>query len=125
MSIKINKDNLSQIEEMFSAANYRLQNIEIICAPYSYGEEVEFEVYAGSDVAPYYFYLPIYVFEKYLAKYLDMSSTLEWIQDDLTRYQKQELKDIGDMYWYNELAPEKEQIEAAEFILNEVLTELF
>lgn len=125
MNIKIKKENLLQIEELFAVANYKVSNMEILCAPYSYGDEVEFEVYAGSETTPFYFLLPVTVFEKFLAKYLDENNVLDWISDDLTKYQKQELKDLGDIYWYNELAPDKEKIEAANFILSELLTELF
>jgi len=125
MNNKIKKEDLSQMEELFSAANYKLSNLEIICAPYNYGEEVEFEVYVGSDVAPYYFYVPVDVFEKCLSKFMDENDVISYLADELVSFQKQDLKDLGDIYWYNELAPEKEQLEAAHYILTNLFTDLF
>ncbi len=125
MNNKIRKNDLSQMEEIFSVANYKVSNLEITCAPYNYGEEVEFEVYAGSCVSPYYFYLPVAIFEKYLSRFLDENDVIHYIMDDLTVFQKQELKDLGDIYWYNELAPDKEKLEAARYILTNLFTDLF
>ncbi len=123
---KIKKEELTTMEELLHQSEYRISDLEAICEANILGTEVEFEVYPLGESYPSYFLIPIDVFSEYLNEWYDKEDiykcvTSEWIGKELA----EDLKAQGALLWYEELGSDKDKIEATNYVINRLFTDIF
>jgi hypothetical protein len=117
----ITKDSLSVMEELFHQANYKVSNLEAIHSADVYGWDVEIEIYPPGESYPYYLTVHYYLFSELLEDWYSANDIEKWL--DVTK--DDEGEPITPMWWYKEIASDKQKLEATNYIIKELFTLVF
>jgi hypothetical protein len=122
----IKKEDLSVMEELLHQANYQISDLEAICRAEVYGWDVELEVYPPGESYPSYFRVHYYLFSDLADEWYQANNIAEWLKDEwMPKYDREGLKDAGVMYWYQNLASDKDQIEVTNYVINRLFNQIF
>lgn len=118
---QITKDSLSVMEELYHLANYKVSNLEAINAADVYGWDVEIEVYPPGESYPYYLTVHYFVFSELLEEWYYDNEIEKWL--DVTK--DDEGNPIRPMYWYKELASDRQKLDATNYVINQLFKLIF
>lgn len=128
MKNQIKKEDLSIMEELVHQCQFRINELEAICPAhvYSISWDVEFEVYPPGESYPSYFSIHYYLFSEYLDTwYADNNIEMYLTDQDGYKLKNDEQGKITPMYWYKNLASDKEQLEVTNYAINQLFNQIF
>lgn len=128
MKNQIKKEDLSVMEELLHQCNFQVNELEAICPAhvFSGGWDVELEVYPPGESYPYYFRIHYYLFSDLLDEwYSDNNIDLYLTDQDGYKIKNDELEEVTPIYWYKNLASDKEQLEVTNYVINKLFTSIF
>lgn len=123
---QIKKEDLSIMEELLHQSNYQISELEALCRAEIFDYDVEFEVYPPAESYPSYFRIHLYLFSELAEEWFEAND----IYRDLTtgwfpKFQRDEFKEGGVLYWYKELASDKAQIEVTNYVIKQLFNQIF
>lgn len=123
---QIKKEDLSVMEELLHQCNFQVNQLEAICPAEVYGWDVELEVYPPGESYPSYFRVHYYLFSEYVDTYFS-DNNIEAYLDDQDYYvmKNDEVDKMTGMYWYKNLASDKEQLEVTNYAINQLFNQIF
>lgn len=126
MQNQIKKDELLVIEELARLCDFRFNDLQAICPAEVYGWDVELEVYPPGESYPSYFRVHYHLFSEYVDTYFS-DNNIEAYLDDQDYYvmRNDEVDKMTGMYWYKNLATDKEQLEVTNYAINQLFNQIF
>ena len=121
LKTQISKDSLSIMEELFHEANYQVSGLEAISGASVYGWDVELEVYPPGESYPHYFTIHYYLFSELLEEWYTAQDIAHWL--DITK--DDEGDPITPMWWYQNIARDKDQVEVTNYVINRLFNQIF
>ena len=122
----IKKEDLSIMEELLHQSNYQISELEALCRAEIFDYDVEFEVYPPGESYPSYFRVHYHLFSEFVDTYFSDNNIESYLTDqDYYVMKNDEVDRMSGMYWYQNLASEKEQLEVTNYAINQLFTSIF
>ena len=123
---QIKKEDLSVMEELVHQCNFQVKELEAICPATVFGWDVELEVYPPGESYPSYFRVHYHLFSEFVDTYFSDNNIESYLTDqDYYVMKNDEVDRMSGMYWYQNLASEKEQLEVTNYVINQLFNQLF
>jgi hypothetical protein len=128
MQNQIKAEDLAVMEELMRQCDFQANQLEALYGVHvvSGSWDVELEVYPPGESYPYYFRIHYYLFSDLLDTwYNDNNIELYLTDQDGYKMTNDEQESITPMYWYRELATDKEQLQVTNYVINQLFTSIF